>query len=142
MGRSIAAVVVGLMAGLVVMALLQWAGMQIYPEPPGRDSQDAEVMAAALESQPVGAFFMVLMAWFFGTVDAAILAAWLAPDKPWRHVAVVSGFLFALVLLYLASVPSPSWFVLVALLIILVAVLLGGKIGSMLFDRRQIGLTR
>ncbi len=138
MGRSIASVLTGLAIGILIIAILQWAGMQVYPPSATLGVADADTMV----TPPVGALAMTWVAWFFGAVDAAILSAWLAPGKPWRHAVIVTGLLFGLALLNLASMPYPQWFMVATPLVFLMAALVGGKVGSMMFDRRQIGVAR
>lgn len=139
--RSIVAVVVGVIVGGAMVALLEWAGHQVFPLPAGLDVANTDAIAAYWQQTP-GALWFVLLAWFFGTLDGAMLAAWLAPSHPWRHAVLVAAILALAALATLLLLPHPLWFVLSAPAVYLAACLLGGKVGGMLHDRRRAGISR
>jgi hypothetical protein len=152
MARSILAVLMGLLVGVLMIVLIEWAGQQLYPVPAGIDSSELDPakldlskpqqLAADTEQMPMLALVFVLVAWFFGVTDGAMLAAWLAPARPWLHAAWVAGLLALAALAMLLARPHPGWFQLATPLVYLTAWAIGGRIGCMLHDRRRAGVAR
>ncbi|NQD36685.1 hypothetical protein HPT27_06580 [Permianibacter sp. IMCC34836] len=140
MGRSILAVFAGLLMGAMVTALIEWAGYQLYPVPIGLADVDA-AMADYLRNAPAGSVLMSL-AWFFGGCDGALIAAWWAPQQPWRHGFIVVAILLLVAALMLLQVAHPAWLNWAAPLTYFVAGLVGCKVGSMLHDKRRAGIAR
>lgn len=142
MVRSTAAVIAGLAMSVLVTALIEWAGQQVFPLPPGLDFSDPAQREFVMQQMPPAALGFVLAAWFFGATDGAMLAAWLAPARPWLHGLVVVGLSGLAAMSMLLLLPHPRWFVLLAPVLYLLAWLIGGKIGCMLHDRRRAGISR
>src|SRR3990167_1322278 len=140
MARSVAAVLAGLAMSVLMTALIAWAGQQLFPLPPGLDFADPAQREFVMQQVPVAALLLVLAAWFVGATDGAILAAWLAPARPWLHGAVVVGLSALAALSMLLLLPHPLWFVLLTPVLYLLAWLIGGQIGCMLHDRRRAGI--
>ncbi len=137
--RSVLVVLLGVVVGGLIVALLEWAGHQVFPLPAGLNG--AEALAAYWQQAPEALLF-VLLAWFFGTLDGAMLAAWLAPSHPWRHAVAVTVILALAASATLSMLPHPFWFVLATPVVYLLACVLGGKVGGMLHDRRRAGISR
>lgn len=142
MGRSILAVLAGLLMGGVVMAAVEWAGYHLYPLPAGIDATDPAQLQVVMQQLPIGAWLFVLVAWFFGAVDGALLAAWLAPSRPWRYALLVVALLALAASANVLLLPHPDWFVAATPVVFIAAWLVGGKIGAMLHDRRRAGISR
>lgn len=142
MVRSVVAVVAGLVMTVLITALIEWAGQQLFPLPPGLDFSDPGQHEFVMQQVPVAALCFVLAAWFFGAIDGAILAAWLAPARPWLHGLIVVSLSALAALSMLVLLPHPLWFVLLTPVLYLLAWLIGGKIGCMLHDRRRAGISR
>lgn len=142
MVRSVAAVVAGLLMSVLITALIEWAGQQLFPLPPGLDFTDPAQRESLMQQMPAAALWFVLAAWFFGATDGAMLAAWLAPARPWLHGLAVVGLSGLAALSMLLWLPHPFWFVMLTPVAYLLAWLIGGKIGCMLHDRRRAGISR
>jgi len=140
--RSAVAILFGIIAGALIVALVEWAGQQAFPLPAGVDVNDRAQLVAVIEQAPLSALLMVLLAWFFGACDGAMIAAWLAPSRPWRHGSVVVLVLAMMAVVMLQRLPHPRWFVFATPPTYLLAWLIGSKIGSMLHDRRRAGIAR
>lgn len=138
--RSVLSIVVGLVVAIIIMMALQWAGHRLFPIPPHIDLNDQTQLARYLAQAPVGALVMVLLSYGLGACDGAILAAWFSPQRPWRHAAVVVVVLSLLAILNALGLTHPDWFVWSLGPTFVVALLVGGKIGCMLHDRRRAGI--
>lgn len=140
--RTLGSIALGLAVALIIITALQWAGHRLFPLPATLDWNEPAQWARYWAEAPRGALLMVLLSYAFGACDGAILAAWLAPQQPWRHAAVVIAIIALLALLNVLSLPHPDWFVWSLLPVFLLALFAGGKIGCMLHDRRRAGVLR
>lgn len=140
--RTVVAIALGLAVAILIIMALQWAGHRLFPLPPTLDLNEPAQWARYWAEAPRGALLMVLLSYAFGACDGAILAAWLSPQQPWRHAALVVALVALLALLNVLSVARPDWFVWSLFPVFLSALLVGGKIGGMLHDRRRAGILR
>ena len=136
MARRIVAIVLGLMSGVVIMLGFEFASMTLFPAPADLATFSATQFADYVQQLPIGAFLLVLAGWFFGAVDAAILAAWLAPNRPLLHAAIVSTVLLVMALANLIMIPHPFWMVIATPFIYIAAFFIGGTTGKRLHARR------
>lgn len=142
MGRSITAVLAGLFVGALVTGLVEWAGYRLFALPVALAGADATHVADYVHNAPAGVLLMAFLAWFFSACDGAMIAAWWAPQQPWRHGFSVVAILLLVTVVMLLRWPHPQWLWWAALLTYGVAGLTGCKIGSMLHDRRRAGIAR
>lgn len=115
--RSLLATVIGVIIGIVVIALVEGLGHLAFPPPPGLDPSDPDLVA----SLPPGALYAVLAAWFIGTLAGAATAIAIARR-------VVPGWSVGLVIAALGlwttqMFPHPPWMVVAAMVLPLLAVL-------------------
>jgi hypothetical protein len=108
--RSIAAVILGVVLGLIVIVAFEIVGQVVYPYPVDIDPKDQEALKAAFANAPPLALLPVLLGWIVGTFSAAALAALIAQRAPVVH-GVIIGILFMLAtVLNLTLLPHPLWF--------------------------------
>jgi hypothetical protein len=110
MGRSILAVVVGLILAIVVIAGVHLISSQIYPLPPGLDPYDREAMSDLMTRMPATALLWVAVAHFLGTAAGAAFAAWMARRSPGIHAVIVGGLALAGGVANQLMLPHPAWF--------------------------------
>ena len=79
--RAIVAVVAGVVAAFVVVALLERLGHMVFPPPPGLDPMKPEDQAKLMSVIPLGAKIAVVVAWFFGSLTGAKRT----PTAPWEN---------------------------------------------------------
>jgi hypothetical protein len=132
MGRSILAVVVGVVLAHVVIVGIEIIDWVIYPPPPGFDMHDPAAVRQLMATMPAGAFAMVALGYFLGTVVGAWVAARIARRSPVVCAIVVGGVLLALGVVNLLTIPHPAWFWPVSL----AAFPLGTWIGLLIGRRR------
>src|SRR5690606_9976286 len=81
MGRTIVAVLVGVISAWAVIMLFEFAGAAVYPPPRGGDLSDPDQLRAYIASAPAAAMSFVLAGWAAG----AFLGGWVAAKLSHRH---------------------------------------------------------
>ncbi len=117
--RNALAVVAGLVAAMIAMAIVQTIGDAVLPPPP--DLASVEDPAQAMELIPVEARIAVALAWFLGALAGACAAIAVS-----RRVlpAWIVGLLIALLGVWSTRmVPHPDWLLAASAVLPLVAVL-------------------
>lgn len=128
MGKSILSIVLGLLIGFVVIALIEASNVLLFPPPAGLDLNDPATLQAYAAQIPTGAKIIVLLAWAVGTFAAGATAAKVAVKSKTTHALIV-GALFMMAGIYnMLTIPSPTWFWIIGILIYLPAAYLGAKI--------------
>lgn len=106
--RAMLAAVGGLAAAIVVILLVEFASHALYPPPEGFDPKNREALKAYIQSLPVEAFLMVLLAYALGSFSGGALSALVVRGK--RSAFIVGGGLTAMGLYNLFAIPHPAWF--------------------------------
>ena len=125
--RSVISVVVGIIAGVLAIALVEAVGHQVYPPPEGIDVNDREAMKEMVDSAPVGALLFVLAAWAIGAAVGGWLAVRLGGSGP-RGPFIVGLVLLAFGVTNMLMIPHPTWFFVVGVILFLPAALGGGRL--------------
>jgi len=124
--RGILGVIGAVVAGTVVILLVEILGHRCYPFPPGVDPHNHESLQAYMKTAPLGAWLFVLAAYAGGSFVAGALAS-LIGKRPWAALAA-GGVLMALGLVNVLTLPHPAWFWVASLFIFLPAAGLGGRL--------------
>lgn len=130
MYRSVVAVVVGLLVGMVTIYVVKAVGHAMYPLPADVDWSRREAVAAALRDAPPGALVMVLVAWSLGTAHGAGLASYLALTSRWLHGAIVAAVLLLAAIVQLVMIPHPGWFAVWTLIVFPASAVVGMLLGT------------
>ena len=93
MGRTILGAMAGMVMTFITIMLIEFAGHQIYPPPPGLNPMVAEDMATILLNMPLGAQLVVIAAWVVGAFDGGMVAALIAGRSRPRTAAIVPGLM-------------------------------------------------
>jgi hypothetical protein len=110
MGRSILAVVLGVILANVVIVAVEMIILLLYPPPPGFDMHDPEAMRQLILTMPVGAFLMVSLAHFLGTAAGATLAAWMPRRSTVVPAVIVGALILAAGVANQMMQSHPAWF--------------------------------
>jgi MFS family permease len=129
-GRSILAVLAGVIVGGVLIAAVEAVSSVVYPLPPGVDHHDYESLRQHVEQLPLGAFLFVLAAWAIGTFAGAWVAASLATRARFVHGLVVGAFFLLAGVLNMLMIPHPAWMWAGALLVFVVCSYLGARLAA------------
>lgn len=105
--RTIFGLAAGLVAGIVVVGLVESAGHMIFPPPPGANVSDPETLRAIMGDVPLGAKIAVLVAWAAGVFAGGGLAAFIA-RRAWPAWAI-GALLMAAGAWTMMLIPHPLW---------------------------------
>ena len=124
-------VVLGFVAGMIVMMSLHMASTLVYPLPEGVDffSQEPENMARLNEwfgTLPTGAFLLATACHGLGCMAGAFVAMLVSGRRSLAPPLVVGVLFTACGIMNLSSVPHPSWFPFVDLPVYLILALVAG----------------
>jgi hypothetical protein len=118
MGKRILSVVLGAVAAVAIVALIELLAGTLYPLGGELDRADAETTAAIMAGMPLPAKLLVVLAWFLGALGGAWLALRIS-DWRWAGwivaLLVVAGGVSAIVML-----PHPPWMQACAIIVPLV----------------------
>ena len=107
MWKNFLSIVVGLVFGNVGIMLLHKAASYLYPFPEGMDQNNMDHIASYLETAPLGAFFMVVIAHlgggFLGGLGASLLS------KNMNNAYIVGGLFTVFGIINLTILPHPLW---------------------------------
>jgi hypothetical protein len=111
--RCVIALLGGMVAGSVfnmAVVMLSWA---IYPPPAGADMSDPATMGSYVQSLPLPAFLLILVAHAGGAFVGGLIAALIARRYPLVLGAIVGGFFLIGGVINALSIPAPLWFVVI-----------------------------
>jgi hypothetical protein len=119
MGRTILGAVVGVVMAVVTIMLVEFAGHQAFPPPPGLDPMVTADMARIMATMPVGAMVLVVAAWIIGAFDGGFVAALIARGGHPRAAAVVPALVVmaGVVGMVLEMPEHPRWMAIIGLLL-------------------------
>src|ERR1700761_4905414 len=103
-------VVIGAMAGMILITLGEMYIETIYPLQAGTDKYDADSLAKAMKLMPEKAFVMLLVNYMVCSFGAGIIATLVAKRESFRPALVV-GIVLTLAGVYnVINLPHPVWF--------------------------------
>ena len=134
MGRTLLGAVIGLVTAVITIMLIEFAGHQVYPPPPGLNPMVTEDMAKIMQMLPLGAMLFVVAAWLIGAFDGGFIAALIARKGHPRAAAVVPALMvMAGVVGMIIQMPGhPTWMAIVGLLLPIPAALAGAWLATKL----------
>lgn len=109
--KSVLAVLGGLVAGYVVILLVQNISSGMFALPDDVTIEDRDALARAMSSLPIGAFLMVLLSYALGSLLGGWIAARNAPRAHLGHAIAVGVMLTLLGLVNLTVFRHPTWFI-------------------------------
>jgi len=124
-------VLVGIVAGMIVMMALHLATTFVYPLPDGVDfmSQEPANMARLQEwfaTLPTGAFLLATVCHGLGCMAGALVAMFVSGRTSLLPPLIVGAFFTIGGIMNLSSIPHPSWFPFVDIPIYFVVAVLAG----------------
>jgi hypothetical protein len=131
--RSVAAVVLGLVAASAVMMVFESLnGRVLYPElgALARGMTDRDAIRALLATAPAGAFAVVIVGWTLGSFAGGYLTAWMAGRAPRGHAVALGTLLTLAGIANNLMVPPPLWFWVASLAVLIPAACAGGRLRS------------
>ena len=128
MGRTLLGILAGLVTMVVVIALVELLGAQLFPPPPGIDMGDPEAFAAAVTQMPLGALAIVVVAWVLGAFAGGWVAARIAIAHPRAAAVVVALGVVVGVVVMMLTLPHPLWMGVLGLVLPVPAALGGARL--------------
>ena len=125
--RIILGVLIGVIAGGLVIALVESAGHMIFPPPEGVNLKDPEELKSIMQEIPVGAKAAVLVAWGLGVFAGGVVARVISRRAVYA-AWVVAGVLFAGAAWTMVMIPHPLWMMIGAVLVTLAGGFAANKI--------------
>ena len=107
--RNILGVIIGIPAGIFVVALVEMLGHSIYPSYGAIDPGRPETIAAALKTLPLGALIFVVSAWTLACLLGSMVATLVSGRR-----SIIPGMFVGLAILLatlgnLMIIPHPAW---------------------------------
>jgi hypothetical protein len=130
--RKIAAIIVGALVAVALIAAVQFLGHEVYPPPTDIDVNDRAAMEVYAASVPTGALLFVGFSWMVGAFGGGMLAIFIARESVATNCLIVGGLVMAGTIMTLISIPHPLWFSITSVIALIATLLLTTKIGTIL----------
>jgi len=124
--RAILGAFVGVVAGTIVILLIETLGHFVYPFPQGLDPKDHQALANFMKTAPIQAWLFVLAAYAAGSFVGGAAGAWIGKNR--RAGWASGGVLMVLGLIGLLMRWHPVWFWGASLALYLPAAVLGARL--------------
>ena len=124
--RAALAILAGVVVGGLVIGLIEMASP--YRPPEGLDLNDRTALGNWISTLPFGAFGLLLVAYFLGSMAGGFVTNWIARPTTYRP-ALSTGFaLFVVGAINLVTIPHPVWFAVVSSCLYFIGARLGGRL--------------
>ena len=113
MGRTIGAVLAGVLVVFVIVFGFQWVGALLNPLPEGvdpMDPADREALVTFMETLPLSGWLLAFGSEVLGALLGALAAGWISRDHPRRASAIVVGVAVMASLNNWRMFSHPAWF--------------------------------
>lgn len=131
MGRKILAVIVGIIAAMAVIMLVQMMNALIVPPPPAEVMNDPARLVAYMVAMPTTAYVVILIGYILGSFAGGFIVTKMSRQVGGgKALAIIIGAVLMLagVLNFFILVPGqPVWFILASLLCYIPFALLGHR---------------
>lgn len=129
MARSALALLLGFVAMIATVMLIQMLGHALYP-PPEIDFKDSAAVAALITTMPVSALLIVVLSWTSGAFVGAGVAARTNRQRA-AGLAISMGVVMVLLVgINLLMIPHPLWMIALGLLLPLPMAIAAGRLVS------------
>ena len=125
--RTILAVVVGILVGAIVIFAVEL--FSPHQPPADLDINDKAKFAEWVKTLPFSAFFILLLAYFLGSVVGGWVTNLVAGGR-YRPALVTGLGLFVAGVMNLIAVPHPLWFAIVSSLTYFAGAWIGGRLAT------------
>lgn len=119
MVRKLAAAIAGLVVAVTVTALIEAVGFAFFPPSVGLDFDGKEQLFRYIKALPVPVLLIVLFAWSSGVFAGSVTATMLGWGRSRMGCLIVTGFVLTAAVSNMLMIPHPGWFMLAAIIIIL-----------------------
>ena len=131
MGRTILAVIAGLVVMWLTIFALEFVGHAMFPPPPGLNPQNQADLAAIMAQAPTGAMVMLVVAWIAGAFTGGFTAAKISHRHKRGPAIAVALFVMAGVCGMIFLVPDhPVWVSALGLILPIPTALLAARVAT------------
>lgn len=128
MKRNILSVVVGLAAAIITFLIAETLNTSLHPIPSSLDFNDSIALKTFYENQALTFWLFVLAGWIMGSLLCGLLIKIISKTEN-RKLPIIAGIVLTLsAVANFFSLPHPTWFIVVGLLVFIPSTLLGHKI--------------
>ena len=99
----------GLIAGGMMVAVVEAVSSLVYPFPEGLDPYDSPAMSEYVRTLPTGAFLFILAGWLLGAVVSTATGRRLAADRSPIPGLAACGLLLLATVVTLMNIAHPAW---------------------------------
>jgi len=127
MVRNIGAGLAGVLIAMLSVWLVQKIGHAVYPPQADIDLNDIEAMKAYVATLPIGALLFVVASYFIGTTVGTCIACTIGTMLPRIYALLIGCLMLVATTMNVMMIPHPTWFILAAV----VAIVVGAWLGTM-----------
>ena len=127
-GKQAMSVVIGLLASMIVLNLLEYFNSRIFPFPQNINPKDPVAFKAALSSMPLASKVLHILCYFISSIVGGMIATKLIKSESKNPALIVGGILTFLGLVNTVSMGEEIWMSVLTLLIYIPGAYLGYKI--------------
>lgn len=128
MVKKILAVLAGVLAGGLVIFLVERIAHSIYPPPEWLDPAKPETIARYVDEAPVATLLFVLLSWALGSLAGGITATLVCNDRKSVYALTAGTLLLLLGIVNLIMIPHPPWFMAVTVFVYIPPAWLGYRL--------------
>ena len=127
----------GVIAGAIVIGILERVSLSMHPMPEGLDPTDRVALSNYIAGLPLSAFLTILMTHAMGALAGGFVASKLAKIQK-RSAAMFAGLILLVAgVLNLVSIPHPLWFSIADVIVYTPFALLGNEIRKLIFKKES-----
>ena len=128
MGKRIISLIVGLIAGIMVIMMVQGLSHLLFPLAEGVRQNSIEAMKNSIKNLPVEALLFVILSYSLGSFTGGLVNALIFPDGKYLFPAIIGFVLMIFGIINMIIIPHPLWFWIASLIIYIPSALLGAKL--------------
>lgn len=127
MKRNIISVVVGLVSAIVFFVIAETINSYLHPAPKTLNYNDSIAVKTYYENQPLSLWLFVLVGWIIGSVLCGFLIKLVSKNDN-KKLPIIAGSILTLsAVANFFTLPHPTWFIIVGLIVFIPSTLLGHK---------------
>ncbi len=128
MKRNILSVVVGLATAIIIFLIAETINGNLHPAPTILDYKNTIAVKAFYENQPLSLWLLVLAGWIIGSLLCGFIIKVISKSENKKLPIIASCILTLSAVANFFSLPHPTWFIVVGLLVFIPSTLLGHKL--------------
>lgn len=125
MKRNLLSVVVGLATAILTFLIAEAINGKLHPTPTNFDFEDSISVKAFYENQPISLWLLVLAGWLIGSILCGFLIKLISKSDNIKLPIIAGCILTLSAIANFFSLPHPTWFIVVGLLIFIPSTLFG-----------------